>query len=593
MTWLARDAQTQREAMLTLPRVPPGTPAGMSRWLLVARRAARLDHPNIAPVLDSGSHEQWPYVAIDRQAGVTLDEWLAEHPRPAVDECAQWAGGVLRGLAFAHDAGIAHLDVQPHQVLVDERGQARLMAFAAGSSAGESNGTGAAAGSGGDGGIALDPRALRQQRAATERDVLACGLLLHGLLAGTPALGVADLGRAIGQMAPDGRDLVRLPWTTPHTVPEALRAIVNRSTSAQLRLRYRSARTLLGALDGWREAVAGDDGGPVALLLDRLRSVGHLPALPGLAGRVQRVTAVENRRTDEIARHLLPDMALSFELLRTLNSAQVQGTQVAGNGPVLTLRRVVALVGVNGVRAAANSLREWPGPLDDNGARELRKTVDRVRLAGHAAQALRPAGYDGEVVYLVTALQNLGHLLLRYHFPDEAAQIEELMRPAPDTQRGAPAAEVAGLGHEAASFAVLGIDYEIFGATVARHWGLGDDVLHMIRRVATTAPVRKPDNDVELLRVVASAANEAVEALELGSDAKIAAALAVVVQRYARTLKLDAKALNTAIREARELFRNGGKATAAETLRTEAEIQPETLEEGAAVSAAPEAPAAR
>ena len=101
-------------------------------------------------------------------------------------------------------------------------------------------------------------------------------------------------------------------------------------------------------------------------------------------------------------------MALSFELLKTLGSAQVQGTQIPGNGPVLTLRRIVALIGVDGVRAAANSLRTWPGPLDDDGARALREAIDDVRLAGHVAQALRPAGYDPEAVYLVAVLQNLG-----------------------------------------------------------------------------------------------------------------------------------------------------------------------------------------
>ena len=138
---------------------------------------------------------------------------------------------------------------------------------------------------------------------------------------------------------------------------------------------------------------------------------------------MQRVTAIESQRTDEIAAHLLPDLALSFELLRTINTAQVQGTQIAGNGPVLTLRRVVALIGVNGVRLAANSLRDWPGPLDDAGAKALLAAIDRVRLAGHTAQALRPAGYDGEVVYLIAALQNLGRLMLRYHFAEEAEQI--------------------------------------------------------------------------------------------------------------------------------------------------------------------------
>ena len=50
-----------------------------------------------------------------------------------------------------------------------------------------------------------------------------------------------------------------------------------------------------------------------------------------------RLSLTDSQRTDEIAEQLLQDMALSFELLRTVNSAQVRGTQVAGNGPVLTL----------------------------------------------------------------------------------------------------------------------------------------------------------------------------------------------------------------------------------------------------------------
>ena len=46
--------------------------------------------------------------------------------------------------------------------------------------------------------------------------------------------------------------------------------IVNRATARQPRQRYLNARTLLRALEGWREAAALDGGGPLALLLDRL-----------------------------------------------------------------------------------------------------------------------------------------------------------------------------------------------------------------------------------------------------------------------------------------------------------------------------------
>jgi eukaryotic-like serine/threonine-protein kinase len=559
MTWLAIDTRSATEAMLSMPRMPPTGASGIGNWLLLARRAARLDHPDIAPVAECGVHEHWPFVAVDRRAGVTLDEWLAQHPASGVEAAAFWIASVLRGLAFAHDAGIAHLDLQSHNVLVNERGQACVMALSVAPDSGHEVAAMASA-RGSDGRLApVEPSALRVHRAAAERDVLACGVLLHSLLTGESVLGSADIAQVLTRIAPLGREHVRLPWTTPQPIPEPLRAIANRSTSSQVRLRYRNARTFLGALTGWRESAAEDDAGPVALMLDRLRTVGHLPALPGLAGRVQRVTAIESQRTDEIARHLLPDMALSFELLRTLSSARVQGTQIAGNGPVLTLRRVVALIGVDGVRAAANSLRAWPGPLDDEGARALRQTIDRVRLAGHLAQALRPAGYDGEAVYLVAALQSLGRLLVRYHFAEEAEQIHQLTQPMPASRIDGEvvAAEQPGLGEEAASYAVLGVDIEVLGSAAARHWGLGEEVLHMIRRLPGDVAVRKPDDDNELLRIVASAANEIVDALRLPA-LKVPAALNQIIARYTRTLRLTTRNVHDAIEDAKEALHSDG-----------------------------------
>lgn len=583
MAWLALDSRTGVEAMLTMPRVAPATSAGAAAWLLGARRAARLDHPNLARPLECGIHEHWPFIAVDRRAGLTLDEWLAQHPRPAIDDAANWICAVLRGLAFAHDAGVAHLDLQLHSILVNDRGQASVMALGVAQEVETTNEPRRREDSDL---MPLDPWTLRAQRAAAERDVLACGILLHQLLAGEAALGIGDAGRVIDRIAPRGRDFVRLPWSTPHPVPEALRAIVNRSTAGQERLRYRSARTFLGALTGWREAVAEDNGGPVALLLDRLRTVGHLPALPGLAGRVQRVTSIESQRTDEIARHLLPDLALSFELLRTLNSAQVQGTQVAGNGAVLTLRRVVALIGVDGVRNAANSLRAWPGPLDEDNGKALLGAIDRVRLAGHLAQALRPAGYDGEVVYLIAAMQNLGRLMLRYHFAEEAEQIQQLMQPA----LGEADASDPGMSEEAAGFAVLGVDTESFAGAVARYWGLGDDVLHMIRRLPADAPVRKPDGDPDLLRIVASAANEIVDVVSHLPATKVGAALGNIAQRYSRVLRTTTRGLAEALQEARDVLRKGtatpsGRAASAAEGEDEEDGEPASSEASASAAA--------
>ena len=120
----------------------------------------------------------------------------------------------------------------------------------------------------------------------------------------------------------------------------------------------------------------------------------------------------------EVAEVGLDDLALSFGWLRLVNSAQVRGAQISGSGPVLTVRRAIAMMGLEGVRRAALALRPWPGPLNDTGAADLERLIERCKRAGRVAVALRPAGYDAEVIYLITLLQNMGRLVVHYHFAD-------------------------------------------------------------------------------------------------------------------------------------------------------------------------------
>ena len=141
-----------------------------------------------------------------------------------------------------------------------------------------------------------------------------------------------------------------------------------------------------------------------------------------------------------------------------------------------------------------------------------------------------------------------------YHFGDESAQIRQLMQPA----SGPDGAELPGMAEDAASYAVLGVDTESVGSAVARHWGLGDEVLHMLRRLPIGKPVRKPDTDADLLRSVASAANEVVDATALGSPARSAAALAQIAQRYARVLSVTERDLREALLAARSALANVG-----------------------------------
>ncbi len=544
MAWRVADPRSGQELMLVLPRVQPPDAVALDLWQQAVRQASRLSHPQLAAAVEVGVQDGWPYAAYDPRDDATLLDRASRKGLPGA-EAAELASQTLRGLAFAHEAGVAHHDLQPYLVLVSESGQVRVAGAAVAAERSlQRAGEASAARS--------DTATLRLQREAAERDVLSVGVLLHGLLVGTQALDETDVGRVIQRLPPLGREIVRLPWTTGHPIAEPLRAIVNRATDRQERQRYRNARTLLRALEGWLQTDATTDGGPLALLADKLRVAGVLPSSPGAAARAARLALMERERTNELAEVVLEDLALSFELLRLVNTAQVRGAQVAGSGPVLTVRRAIAMLGLDGVRRAALALRAWPGPLQEEGARELTRLIERCRKAGRVALALRPAGYDGEVVYLITLLQNLGRLVVHYHFADEAQQIRRLMQPAPSTREGEP--DDPGMPEEAAAYAVLGADIEAMGAAVARHWGLDDSVLVMIRRMPMATAVRSLDGDDDLLRSVASCANEAVDALSLPAP-RVLAALQRVVQRYGRALDLNLRDLQAALQ--------GGNAPAA------------------------------
>jgi len=520
MAWLANDERAGRDLVLVMPRQQPQGEAA-SAWMQTVRRAARLNHPNLATPIEIAEHERWPYVAYEREGSVTWAERFSRQGIPA-EELAPWASQAALGLAYAHEAGVAHHDLQAWLLSVDDGGKVQVLGLEVPHHAGGSSTLGA-----------MDE--LRRVRDAAVGDVLALGIVMHHGLAGQPALDQTDVARVVAMMPPQGNDFVRLPWNVPRPIPDALRAIVNRATDRQPRQRYRNARTLQRALDGWIKANAEHEGGPLALLLDRIRAAGVLPAMPGGADRVAHLALMESGRTSELAEVVLGDMALAFELLRLVNGATVHGASVSSDGPVLMLRRAIAMLGLEGVRRAALSLRPWPGPMDDAAAAEMATLMQRVQRAGGVATRLAPAGYDGEVISLIAQMQNLGRLVVQYHFPDEAAQIRRLMQ-AGEPGDGKPGGE-PGMSAEAASYAVLGIDLEALGLAVAQHWGLDDSVQQMIRRIPPGAPVHHPESDADILRVTASCANDLLDASAMAPKL-VGPALAVVVRRYARALGL-------------------------------------------------------
>ncbi len=533
MMWLVFDAKLDQELMLCMPRVAPNSAAAIEHWIKTATAGARVVHPNLAHVVEVGQVEKWPYMAYDRALGETLDERLARQPTPLPLEAADWVCQYLEGLAFAHEAGHAHRDVQCATLIISPTNQVRVLGLEAAQEVFPATAD-------------FNSVTRRAMRDAAAEDILCVGLMLHRILTARPVLEQADLHLVVQQMQPTGHELVRMGWETPHPIPEPLRAICNRATDRQERQRYHIARSFLRALDGWRTSAGHDEEGPIALLIDKLQRIGHLPSTSSALQRAGQSAAMDRQHTSALATLVMQDMALALELLRRVNNALKQ-SGAAVDGTVLNMQRAIAMLGMEGVSQAARSLKPWPGPLNEMQAAMLQSLMKRVHRAGQIAQALRPAGYDAEVVYLITVMQNLGRLLLQYHFPDDAQQIRQLMQPPEPT---ADQPHPVGMSEQAAAFAVMGCDLESIGAAVAKHWSLGEELLHMMRRQSPTAALRGSahgkESDNEVLRLTCSLANELVDAL-MQPEAKRMAGVEVATKRYARTLGLGLKDIQQAL----------------------------------------------
>ncbi|WP_343622508.1 HDOD domain-containing protein [Roseateles puraquae] len=531
LIWLVHDPRHGQALMLCMPREKPNSAAALEHWLRMAHGGERVQHPNVAPVFEIGQVESWPYVAYDRGLGETLEERLARQKAPLPLDAANWIAQLLEGLAFAHEAGHAHRDIQTASLVIDAQDKVRLVGLEVAQEVFPAS-------------VDFNTVTRRAVRESAEEDVLCVGLLLNRILSGRPVLEENDLQQVVQQMQPIGRELVRLGWETPHPIPDPLRAICNRATDRQLRQRYHLARSFWRALDGWRQAAAYDSGGPIVLLLDKLQRGGHLPTTISGLHRFTAGSGLETQHASALSEFVLKDMALSLELVRRVNNALKQAGHAGET--VLNMQRAIQMLGLDGLQFAANGLKPWPGTLAPVAAELLRQLMARVTKAAEVAQALRPAGYDGEVVQLITVMQNLGRLLLQYHFPDDAQQIRQLMVPPEPTedQPNPPA-----MSEQAAAYAVLGCDLEALGAAVARHWGLGDELLQMIRRQPLDAPVHPPRTDADTIRLTCSFANELVDALGL-PEPRRRPGVEVATRRYA-------KALGVGLREVMEALNPG------------------------------------
>ncbi len=152
-----------------------------------ARLAARLTHPNVVTVFDSGLEDGHPFIVMERLDGRTLRDELAEGPMEP-EAVRSMALQVLEALAAAHGIGLIHRDVKPGNILVAGEGTWKVADFGIATSIEDDHTltkTGELLGSA----SYLAPERLEGHAATTRSDIYSLGVVMYKALTGRPPFG--------------------------------------------------------------------------------------------------------------------------------------------------------------------------------------------------------------------------------------------------------------------------------------------------------------------------------------------------------------------------------------------------------------------
>ncbi|MFL5796654.1 MAG: protein kinase domain-containing protein [Actinomycetota bacterium] len=218
-------------------------PAFVDRFRREARAAARLNHPNVVSVYDSGSDGPVHFIVMEFVEGRTLAEVMAQEGPLAPERAAEIARSVAEALSIAHGEGLVHRDVKPGNVMITPRGQVKVMDFgiARVTTAHTITQTSTVFGTA----SYLAPEQAQGLQVDGRADVYALGVVLYEMLAGRVPF-VADSAVAVASKhvmeQPDP------PSRWRRGAPPALEAIAMRALAKDPADRFQGAAEMAGAL---------------------------------------------------------------------------------------------------------------------------------------------------------------------------------------------------------------------------------------------------------------------------------------------------------------------------------------------------------
>ena len=243
-----------------------------------AQSVASLSHINIVSIFDVGFEENLHYLVMEYVDGQNLKEYIRQKGKLPVAEAVPIVMQILDALQHAHENGVVHRDIKPHNILLAKNGQVKVTDFGIARAASEATVTfnGNMVGSV----HYISPEQALGTEIGPQSDIYAAGVVLYEMITGQlPFVGDNPISVAMQHI----QQLPEPPEKIAPEIPLALSQVVCRAMAKKAEDRYATAREMRADL---QKIISGR--GDEIRFFDQRQADEHTTVLPVIRERNQR-----------------------------------------------------------------------------------------------------------------------------------------------------------------------------------------------------------------------------------------------------------------------------------------------------------------